>query len=66
MMHHKVTEQELKARRRNVDNAIASQRLEGLEVDPVTTAELYKFAAGELELHEIEHSIRSRIASRKL
>lgn len=65
-MHHKVTEQELKARRRNVDNAIASQRLEGLEVDPVTTAELYQFAAGELDSSEVLRRIHARIASRKL
>ncbi|NEK70570.1 MAG: antitoxin VbhA family protein, partial [Xanthomonas perforans] len=49
---------EIGDRRRAVANAIASQRLEGLEVDAQTRAELDQVARGELEPADVIASIR--------
>jgi hypothetical protein len=52
---------EIEQRRRAVANAIASQRLEGLEVDAQTQAELNLVALGELEPADVIASIRQRL-----
>ncbi|PNV26416.1 antitoxin VbhA family protein [Xanthomonas citri] len=54
---------EIEDRRRAVANAIASQRLEGLEVDAQTRAELDQVARGELEPADVIASIRRRLVS---
>ncbi|WP_224020463.1 antitoxin VbhA family protein [Burkholderia vietnamiensis] len=50
-------------RRQAVENAIATQRLEGLEVDEQTCVELARVAAGEIELVDVIASLRSRVAA---
>ncbi|MBU9348632.1 hypothetical protein KTE11_28450 [Burkholderia multivorans] len=44
-----------------VENAIATQRLEGLELDPRTIAELEQVAAGELDVSEVLRRVHERI-----
>ncbi|CAZ15863.1 antitoxin VbhA family protein (plasmid) [Xanthomonas albilineans] len=56
-------EREIENRRRAVANAIASQRLEGLEVDAETQAELERVALGELEPADVIASIRRRLVA---
>ncbi len=56
-------EHEIEDRRRAVANAIASQRLEGLEVDAQTRAELDQVALGELEPADVIASIRRRLVA---
>lgn len=45
-----------------VRDAIASQRLEGLDVDAATAADLERAARGELSVEEVLAGIRARIA----
>ncbi|SHI12481.1 antitoxin VbhA family protein [Pollutimonas bauzanensis] len=56
-----MTNQELKRRHRAVTDAIASQRLEGLEVDSQTISELERAADGELSVEEVLRSVKARI-----
>lgn len=49
---------------RAIRNAVAHQRLEGLEPDPHTVRELYRVAKGEIELTEVITQLHQRIASR--
>lgn len=51
------------ARERAVANAVANQRLEGLEPDPQTIAELMQVAAGELEVSDVLRRLNARIAA---
>lgn len=44
-----------------VRNAIASQRLEGLAVDPGTVADLERAARGEIEARDVIAAIHHRI-----
>lgn len=53
------TEERLEA----VADAVASQRLEGLEVEPATIADLERAARGEIDVDEVLRRIRERIAS---
>lgn len=48
---------------RAIRNAVAHQRLEGLEPDPYTVCELYRVARGELELKDVIIDLHKRIAS---
>lgn len=48
-----MTEQELAQRRRDVDNAIGTQRLAGYEVDAETRAALERYARGEAEASDL-------------
>ncbi|MCO1345947.1 antitoxin VbhA family protein (plasmid) [Burkholderia multivorans] len=54
---------ELKHRLAAVENAIATQRLEGLEPDPRTIAELEQVAADKLDLADVIANLRRRIAA---
>jgi hypothetical protein len=45
----------------SVENAIASQRLEGLEVDAETVADLHRYAAGEMDLATARERVLRRI-----
>ncbi|KRC69227.1 hypothetical protein ASE30_18540 [Achromobacter sp. Root83] len=54
---------DLNERRRAVLNAVASQRLEGLEPDPKTIAELERVAEGTLSIADVIQTLRSRIAA---
>lgn len=54
---------DLNERRRAVLNAVASQRLEGLEPDPKTIAELVRVAEGTLSISDVIKTLRSRIAA---
>ncbi|KAF1041468.1 hypothetical protein [Xylophilus sp.] len=56
-------EREIEERRQAVANAITTQRLEGLEVDAQTCAELERVARGELEPADVIESVRRRIAA---
>lgn len=44
-----------------VENAIATQRLAGLEVDPQTKADLVRVARGDLTLDQLLSKIKDRI-----
>lgn len=48
---------------RGLDNAVANQRLEGLEPDAKTVAELRRVVAGELTIAEVLQSVRARISA---
>lgn len=58
-----IDEKETSERHRSVANALATVRLEGLSVDPVTTKDLYRHARGEIELDEVLRHLRERIAA---
>ena len=58
-----ISERELAERRAAVANAVATQRLEGLEPDPRTVAELEQVAAGELDIAEVLRRLHVRIAA---
>lgn len=58
-----MTDREMTKRREGVENAIATQRLEGLEPDARTIAELQQVAAGELDTAEALRRARARIAA---
>ena len=58
-----IDEREKKARHEAVANAIATVRLEGLSVDPVTTEDLYRHARGEIELEDVLHHLRERVVA---
>lgn len=52
----------LQARSHAVTNAIASQRLEGLEPDSGAVADLQRFARGEVEIDTVLSNFKARIA----
>ncbi|CAB3906297.1 antitoxin VbhA family protein [Achromobacter mucicolens] len=54
---------DLNERRRAVLNAVANQRLEGLEPYPKTIAELVRVAEGTLSISNVIKTLRSRIAA---
>jgi hypothetical protein len=54
---------ERKDRQRAVDNAVASQRLEGLEVDAETIADMHRIADGDATVDEVINKIKMRVAS---
>lgn len=58
-MHSKAT---LQARRQAVSNAIASQRLEGLEPEGMAVEDLQRFARGECEIGDVLSNFKARIA----
>lgn len=61
-----LTEREQIERREAVENAIATQRLEGLEADPQTIADLKRVARGELNLVDARARTLARITTGKL
>lgn len=58
----KMTEQELAKRNMALENAIASQRLEGLEPDDQTIADLKRVVRGEFGLQESLRRVKERIS----
>ncbi len=58
-----LTEREQAERREAVANAIANQRLEGLEPDAQTIADLNSMARGELTLADAHARLYARIAA---
>lgn len=62
-MQNQATSQELQ---RALDNAMANQRLEGLEPDATTVAALERVVAGELTIADVLDSVLARIAAGKL
>ena len=55
-----LTQQEIAQRRFDVDDVIASQRLEGLAVDPATLADLEEYVQGHLELVDVMAKAKAR------
>lgn len=49
-----------------VANALANQRLEGLEPDAKVVLDLQRFARGEGDLNEVLNNFKARIASGEL
>ncbi|WP_167385868.1 antitoxin VbhA family protein [Achromobacter ruhlandii] len=58
-----LTAYDLKERRRAVVNAVASQRLEGLEPDARTVADLQRAADGTLSVLNVINALRARVAA---
>jgi hypothetical protein len=58
----KITEQELAKRNMAVENAIASHRLEGLEIDAQTLKDLKSVVRGEFGIEEALRRVKGRIA----
>lgn len=50
-------------RERSIQSAVANQRLEGLEPDEITIADLGRVAKGELTVEEVLQNLRRRIAA---
>lgn len=46
-----------------VANAIASQRLEGLEVDSKTITDLHRIASGEIKVADAIQNIKERVSA---
>lgn len=57
----KFTERELKERYADLENAIASQRLKGLEPDPRTVEDMECVVRGEFDTEEALRRLRERI-----
>lgn len=58
-----IDEQEKMERHRAVANAIATVRLEGLDVDAITTEDMYRHARGEIEWAEVLRHLHERVAA---
>ncbi|KMJ45026.1 hypothetical protein AB204_11185 [Xenorhabdus khoisanae] len=55
-----LTQSEIEERQHHVSNAIASQRLEGIEPDIQTLEDLNRFASGDLELSDVLFRLQER------
>jgi cytochrome P450 len=58
-----MTDQEIRERREAVANAVATNRLEGLEPDPATIAELERVARGEIDVADVLRDLKARVAA---
>ena len=56
-----LTEHEIAQRRRDAENALGSQRLEGLEPDPYVIAQMERYIVGELEIEDIVADVIARV-----
>ena len=56
-----LTEHEIAQRRRGAENALGSQRLEGLEPDPHVVAQMERYIVGELEIEDIVADVIARV-----
>ncbi|WP_375684445.1 MULTISPECIES: antitoxin VbhA family protein [unclassified Bartonella] len=56
-----LSEEEIKLRRIAAENALASQRLEGLEPDPLVVAQVERYIIGELEISDIITDYMERV-----
>ncbi|MFM0380095.1 antitoxin VbhA family protein [Paraburkholderia strydomiana] len=62
-MAQQISDAELAARSFSADNAIATQRLAGMTLDPETIADLKRWARGEIELVTAHERALARIAA---
>lgn len=53
--------EEMAERRRAAENALASQRLEGLEPDPQVVAQVERVIVGELEIGDVIEAYKERV-----
>lgn len=60
--HFSYSESDLDDRRQVVASAIASQRLEGLELDPDTLSDFNQFSSGAIDLDEVRARIEARFS----
>ncbi|MNV98424.1 Antitoxin VbhA [compost metagenome] len=58
-----LTSKDLKDRHRAVVNAVETQRLEGLEPDARTVADLQRAADGTLSVLDVINTLRARVAA---
>ncbi|WP_317992832.1 antitoxin VbhA family protein [Bartonella gliris] len=56
-----LSEEEIKRRRHYAENALASQRLEGLEPDPQVVAQMERVIIGELEISDVIKDYMERV-----
>ncbi|WP_208436157.1 antitoxin VbhA family protein [Bartonella phoceensis] len=56
-----LSEDEIKLRRLYAENALASQRLEGLEPDPKVVEQMERVIIGELEISEVIEEYIERV-----
>ncbi|WP_375673204.1 antitoxin VbhA family protein [Bartonella sp. TS82HLJMH] len=56
-----LSEEEIKRRRFAAENALASQRLEGLEPDPLVVAQMERVVIGELETSDVIKDLLERV-----
>nr|3ZCB_B Chain B, ANTITOXIN VBHA [Bartonella schoenbuchensis] len=56
-----LSEEEIEYRRRDARNALASQRLGGLEPDPQVVAQMERVVVGELETSDVIKDLMERI-----
>ncbi|SAI73136.1 Uncharacterised protein [Bordetella ansorpii] len=57
-----LTPKEIEQRRRDVDDALASQRLEGLEPDAQTVRQMQQYVDGQVELADVVAIFARRVA----
>lgn len=62
-IHKSYDESKIEDRRKVVAGAIASQRLEGLELDQDTLSDLKSFSDGDSDLAEIRAKIEARFSN---
>jgi hypothetical protein len=58
-----MTDYEIRKNHAAIENAVASQRLEGLEPDPSTVAELERAARGEISVNDVLVNLHRRVAA---
>lgn len=58
-----LTPQQIEQRRRDVQDALASQRLEGLEPDAQTLRQMQQYVEGQIELADIVAAFARRVAN---
>jgi hypothetical protein len=61
----KLTPEDVAWRRVYVENAIASQRLEGLDVGPETRADMERIALGEMDVDEAVRRLKQRVLAQR-
>ena len=64
-MHKSYDEADLRDRRAVIASAIASQRVEGLELDAETRRDFNEFTDGLIDLNEVRSRIETRFAARR-
>ena len=65
-MKNTLTSRRIEARRTAVANAIATQRLAGIEINAQTPADMDRYAQGEINLPEVLAQLRQRVAASEL
>ncbi|HJD59178.1 MAG TPA: antitoxin VbhA family protein [Rickettsia endosymbiont of Omalisus fontisbellaquei] len=62
----KFTEEEVKQRLENLQDSIANQKLEGLEVDRATIKDMQQHAHGNITIDEVIKNIHKRLEDGKI